>query len=182
MEQAFQNRKAIPARIDRLPLSRELATILLLAGLAWLIESYDIGIVGNILPLLEQQYHLTTLYIAVLAVASTLGIVVAIIPAGWLADAIGRKKVLMMGTAWYALFSLLCGFSPDVPTLIVIRFISGFGMGAVFPIPYAMATELMPTNRRGAAVGVLDSFLSFGYFLAPFIAFTIVPLPSTKCT
>ena len=149
---------------------------MLMSGFAWLIESYDIGIVGNILPLLKQQYQLTTLDTALLAIASTLGIVVAIIPAGWLADTIGRKKVLLIGTAWYAVFSLCCGFAPNVQAIIVLRFISGFGMGAVFPIPYAMATELMPGNRRGAMVGILDSFLSFGYFLAPLIAFALVPL------
>jgi MFS family permease len=83
------------------------------------IESYDIGIAGNILPLLQQRYQLTTLETALLAIASTLGIVVAIIPAGWLADTIGREKVLIIGTAWYAVFSLFCGFAPNVLAIIM---------------------------------------------------------------
>lgn len=64
METTIQNQQAqqtLPARIDRLPIGRELGTIMLLAGFAWLIESYDIGIIGNILPLLQKQYQLTTL-------------------------------------------------------------------------------------------------------------------------
>jgi putative MFS transporter len=178
METSIQDQQALPARIDRLPIGRELGTIMLLAGFAWLIESYDIGIIGNILPLLQKQFQLTTLETALLAVASTLGIVIAVIPAGWLADTIGRKKVLIVGTAWYAIFSFLCGFSPNIQTIIALRIISGFGMGAVFPIPYAMATEFMPANKRGMMVGILDSFLSFGYFLAPLIAFALVPLVS----
>ncbi|HVB20937.1 MAG TPA: MFS transporter [Ktedonobacteraceae bacterium] len=178
METTIQNQQALPARIDRLPIGRELGTIMLLAGFAWLIESYDIGIIGNILPLLQKQYQLTTLDTALLAIASTIGIVIAVIPAGWLADTIGRKKVLMMGTAWYAIFSFLCGFSPNIQTIIALRIISGFGMGAVFPIPYAMATEFMPANKRGMIVGILDSFLSFGYFLAPLIAFALIPIVS----
>ena len=43
MDTTIQMRSAIPARIDRLPLSREIWSIMLLAGVAWLVESYDVG-------------------------------------------------------------------------------------------------------------------------------------------
>lgn len=166
---------AIPERIDRLPLSRETWRIMLLAGIAWLIESYDIGIMGNVLPLLEKQYQLNSFTVGTLATASTLGIVLAIIPAGWLADRIGRKKVLIFGTAWYAFFSLICGLAPSIPLLIACRLIAGLGMGAVFPIPYAMAAELTSKRIRGSMTSVLDSFLSFGYFLSPLLALLLIP-------
>jgi putative MFS transporter len=148
---------------------------MLLAGIAWLIESYDIGIAGNVLPALQKQYHLDTFSVGLIATASTIGIVAAIIPAGWMSDQIGRKRMLIIGTAWYAIFSLLCGFAPNAQVVVALRFVSGLGMGAVFPIPYAMASEYMPRRSRGAMTGVLDSFLSLGYFLAPLIAFALIP-------
>lgn len=166
---------SIPERIDRLPMTREVWRIVLLAGVAWLIESYDIGIMGSVLPSLVKAYRLSAFATGWLVIASTLGIVVAVIPSGWVADHIGRKKVLVLGTAWYAVFSLLCGFAPTPLALVLLRFIAGFGMGAVFPIPYAMAAEFMPRRIRGAMTGVLDSFLSVGYFLAPLLAFVLIP-------
>lgn len=175
MYTATQLQRAIPERIDRLPASRETWRILLLAGIAWLIESYDIGIMGNALPSLTAQYHLSSFLIGAVTTASNLGLVLAIIPAGRLADTIGRKKVLILGTAWYAFFTLLCGFAPNITVLIVFRFISGIGMGAVFPIPYAMASELTSRHIRGAMTAFLDSFLSFGYFLAPLLALFLIP-------
>jgi len=45
--------------------------------------SYDIGIIGNVLPSLTKQFQLGAFAVGVLAIASTLGIVVAIIPALW---------------------------------------------------------------------------------------------------
>ncbi len=165
----------IGERIDRLPLTREMWLIMLLAGVAWLIESYDIGVIGNLLPSLEKQFQMNAFLQGILAIASTLGIVAAIIPAGFLADSIGRKKLLVAGTAWYAIFSFLCGFAPNPTLIIILRFVAGFGMGAIFPIPYAMAAELIPRHFRGAMTGVLDSFLSFGYFLAPLLAFFLIP-------
>jgi putative MFS transporter len=170
-----QIQSAIPERIDRLPLSRETWRIMFLVGIAWLIESYDIGIIGNVLPSLGQQYQLNSFSQGLLAVASTLGIVLAVIPSGWLADRVGRKKVLIFGTAWYGVFSLLCGFMPNVPSLIIMRIVAGLGMGAVFPIPYTIAAELTPRRFRGAMAAILDSCLSFGYFLAPLIAFAVIP-------
>lgn len=166
-------RPNIAARIDRLPLSREIWSILFLAGLSWLLESYDIGIIGTVLPTITKQFHLDTFTVGWLATASTLGIVVAILPAGWLTDRIGRKYMLALGTAWYAFFSLLCAFIPNIPLLLLLRFVAGFGMGAIFPIPYAMAAEFTPCHKRGLMTGILDSFLSVGYFAAPLLGFLV---------
>ena len=170
-----QFQRAIPERIDRLPLSRGIWRIMLLAGIAWLVESYDIGVIGNVLPSLQKQFQLNAFSIGLLAIASTLGIVVAIIPAGWMADKIGRKKILIIGTAWYAVFSFLCGFAPNPQIIVALRFVAGLGMGAIFPIPYAMAAEIIPRHFRGAMTAILDSFLSVGYFAAPLLAFALIP-------
>jgi MFS transporter, putative metabolite:H+ symporter len=175
VDTTIQTRMTIPARIDRLPLSREIWGIMLLAGVAWLVESYDVGVIGNVLPSLQKEFQLGALSVGLLAIASTLGIVISVIPAGWLADTIGRKKILITGTAWYAVFSLLCGFAPTPAALVVLRFVAGLGMGAIFPIPYAMAAELTPRHFRGAMTAILDSFLSVGYFAAPLIAFALIP-------
>ena len=170
-----RNLYTIGERIERLPLTREMWLIMGLVGVAWLIESYDIGIIGNLLPSLEAQFHIDAFLQGLLAIASTLGIVAAVIPAGLMADRIGRKKLLLVGTAWYSVFSFLCGFAPNPTVIIVLRFLAGLGMGAIFPIPYAMAAELIPKHFRGAMTGILDSFLSFGYFLAPLLAFLLIP-------
>src|SRR3989440_3712611 len=175
MDTTIQMRAAIPARIDRLPLSREIWGIMLLAGVAWLVESYDVGVIGSVLPSLQKEFQLGALSVGLLAIASTLGIVIGVIPAGWIADTIGRQNILINRTAWYAVFSLLCGFAPTPTALVVLRFLAGLGLGSIFPIPYAMAAELTPRHFRGAMTAILDSFLSVGYFAAPLIAFAVIP-------
>lgn len=166
---------AIPQRIDRLPMTRELWRVLILAGVAWLIESYDIGIIGNLLPSLTREYALSPAAVGLVAIASTLGIVAAVIPSGWLADQLGRKRMLMIGTAWYAVFTALCALAPSPGILIALRFLAGLGMGMVFPIPYAIAAEYTSHHVRGAATGLLDACLSIGYFAAPLLAFALLP-------
>lgn len=158
-----------------MPMTREFWRVLLLAGVAWLIESYDIGIVGNVLPSLQRQYSLDAFMVGLLATASTLGIVVAVAPAGHLADRFGRKKLLVIGTTWYAVASLASSFVSAPLAIVTLRFIGGLGMGMVFPIPYGIAAELTPGRFRGAATAMLDAFLSVGYLGASLSAFFVIP-------
>src|SRR5437764_10471076 len=158
MDTTIRAQEAIPARIDRLPVSREMWGIMLLAGVAWLVESYDVGVIGSVLPSLQKEFHLGAFSVGLLAIASTLGIVISVIPAGWMADTIGRKKILITGTAWYAVFSLLCGFAPTPAALVVLRFVAGLGMGAIFPISYAMAAVLTTRHLRAPIMASRHAF------------------------
>ena len=80
------------ARLDRLPPSRWLAGVMGILFLSWLVESYDIGLTGSVLPSLTQQFALSTSMKSFVAIAANIGIVIGIVPAGRLADRFGRKK------------------------------------------------------------------------------------------
>jgi putative MFS transporter len=149
------------ARLDRLPASRWLASIMGLLFLSWLIESYDIGLTGAVLPSLTQQFALSTAMKSFVAIAANIGIVIGIVPAGRLADRFGRRNVLIVGTTAYAILTFATGFVHGIASLITLRIVDGMAMGAVFPIPYIYACELCPPNRRGRFIGWADSFLSF---------------------
>lgn len=143
--------------------------------LGWLVESYDIGLIGSVLPSLTHLYHLSTGQKSLLATASTIGIVCGILPAGWLADRYGRKPVLIAGTLAYAALTAATGFAPGIELVIVLRLLSGLAMGAVFPLPYAYGSELCPPVKRGRFTGIADSFLSLGYFASPMLAMFLIP-------
>src|SRR2546423_10163207 len=174
MDTTMQMRAAIPARIDRLPVSREIWGIMLLAGVAWLIESYDVGVIGSVLPSLQIEFQLGALRVGLLAIASTLGIVIGVIPAGWMADTIGRKNILITGTAWYSVFSLLCGFAPTPAALVVLRFMAGLGMGGIFSLPSSLAAGITPPHFLGGMTAVLDPFLSLCHLSAPLLALSVI--------
>lgn len=167
--------RRIAARLDRLPMTGLTWRIVILGSLAWLIESLSIGAMGVVIPTLKSQWHLGTGAIGMLAVASTLGIVIGLVPAGQLADRFGRKTVLFWGIVEYSVLTILAAFSPSLGVLLAIRFLSGLGMGAVFPMPYAITSEFVPKNRRTTFNGIMDSALSAGYFVAPLLGLLILP-------
>lgn len=171
MERVEQNVvQDIAARLDRLPLSSFSWKLLIMVAPAWIIEAYDIGIVGPTIAVLKQLWAPTASQIATLAIASTVAIVIGLIPSGMLVDRFGRRQMLIYGIAWFSIFTGLAAFSPNIETLTVLRFLAGLGMGAVFPLPYVYITEFISPAARAKFVGYLNGLLTANYLLPPLAA------------
>ncbi len=80
-----------------------------------------------------------------------------LIPAGALADRLGRKGVLMCGLAVFTAGSVVCALAPDAGLLIAGRMISGTGAAAVLPTTLALLVDGLPADRRQRAVTVWAS-------------------------
>jgi MFS transporter, putative metabolite:H+ symporter len=177
-EQALSTRAGAAERLDRLPVSRWLTGVMAVLFLGWLVESYDIGLTGSVLPSLTGVYHLSTGMKSLTSISSSAGVVLGIVPAGWLADRIGRKRVMIGGTIAYSVLTFATGLAPGIGAVITLRVLSGIAMGAVFPLPYAYGAELCPPAIRGRFTGIADTFLSIGYFLSPMLALVLIPTVS----
>lgn len=140
---------------------------LILAAIAWFIESYDIGLISVVLLPFKELWHLTASDTGLLVASATVGIVCGVIPSGYFADRFGRKRMLVASMAMYSILTVVTGLMPGWQSVAVMRFLAGLGLGAMFPLPYTLLTELSPRKGRGAVAGVLDAFLSIGYFTAP---------------
>jgi len=149
--------------------------LVILAGLAWFVESLSIGSLGVALPALKHVMSLSPSSVGLLVASSTFGIVIGLIPAGFMSDKYGRKRVLVWGIVEYSVLTLLCASSTSFGMLLVFRFLSGLGMGAVFPLPYAIVGEFVNSRSRTLFNGVMDACLSLGYFIAPLLGLVIIP-------
>lgn len=167
-------------RLDRLPVSRWLTGVMAVLFLGWLVESYDIGLTGSVLPSLISVYHLSTGMKSLISISTSAGVVIGIAPAGWLADQVGRKRVMIGGTIAYSVLTFATGFAPGISVVIALRALAGVAMGAVFPLPYAYGSELCPPGVRGKFTGIADTFLSVGYFLSPLLALVLIPTASSS--
>lgn len=163
-------------QLDNNEMNRQLWVWLILAAAAWLMESYDIGLIGVVLVPLHQMWHLTASATGLVVASGTLGVALGVAPAGRLADRWGRKKVMLAALTEYSLITLATGWSPNWYWFVVLRFVAGLGLGAMFPLPYTLLTELSPKHARGRVAGILDGFLSVGYFLAPLAASVAIAL------
>jgi MFS transporter, putative metabolite:H+ symporter len=157
------------SRLDRAPVTRSLAIGIAVVVLVWLVESFDIGLVSTVILVLRPQWHLSSAAVGMLGASATIGLVIGIFPAGRLADLVGRKTVLMAGTAVFALFTIVSAFSTDITQMVILRMIAGLGEGAIFPVPYMMISELVNKRARGKIMGYAQWVLNGGYTLPALI-------------
>src|SRR5215213_4563516 len=73
---------------------------------------------------------------------------------GVIGDRIGRRKVLLIGLAVFAVGSLLAAFSSSPIELIAWRAVMGIGGAAVQPTTLAVITNVFPPRERGRAIGI----------------------------
>jgi len=171
----------IPARLERLPISRYHWILVILVGFIYMYESLDLGITGTVSTVLGKFPGHTPFLIAFFGIAVTVGIVIGMSFSGWLADRFGKRRIVLYGLIVLIGMSGIIAIIPaNFPLLLVLRSIQGLGAGAVYAFPYSYLAEFIPKSRRGYFVGFIDLFFVFGYFLAPLISLYAIPfLPAS---
>lgn len=88
---------------------------------------------------------------------------------GWLANLIGRKRLLLTVVSGFTLSSVLCGLAPSLPALIFFRVLQGTTGGGLQPLSQAVLLEEFPPEERGKAM----AFWGLGIVAAPILGPTL---------
>ena len=87
---------------------------------------------------------------------------------GVLADYLGRKRMMMFAIIAYSITTGLSAFAWDWVSFAVLRFIVGLAIGSEWVTGASIVSELWPDRARGRGVGLMQSGLGVGFFLASF--------------
>ncbi|MDD9150130.1 MFS transporter [Sporolactobacillus sp. CQH2019] len=145
------------------------------AGLAWLFDAMDVGMLSFIIAALKPEWHLNEVQMGWIGSISSIGMAVGALIFGLLADRAGRKIVLIFTLL---LFSLGGGFSALAAGLgifLFLRFFVGMGLGGELPVASTLVSESVPTDKRGRIVVLLESFWAAGWIAAALISYFIIP-------
>ena len=74
---------------------------------------------------------------------------------GYAADKYSRKKVLIFGTGVWGLWTIAVGLVPNFSGMLIIRAISGLGLGCLMPATFSLLGDHYPQEKRGRALGVI---------------------------
>ena len=159
--------------------SRNLILLILLAGV--FMGSLDTGIIGPVLPSIEQTYHLTsresswiyTLYVITFMIGSPI--------MAKFSDFYGRKKIFILDTILFALGSALIAFSVNIESIYLGRIIQGFGCGGLFPVASAFIGDSFPLEDRGKALGILGSVFGIAAIGGPLLGAALIPYGWNLC-
>ncbi|MCL5670163.1 MAG: DHA2 family efflux MFS transporter permease subunit, partial [Acidobacteria bacterium] len=115
-------------------------------------------IAGNLSSSVDEATWVLTSYLVANAVVLPI--------AGWLANYMGRKRLLMLAVTIFTIASVLCGMATSLSMLIIFRIIQGAGGGSLQPTTRAILLETFPREERGKAM----AFWGMGIVVAPIMA------------
>lgn len=153
------------SRMERMPLNRAVLTLVGLLSWCWVMEAFDLGMIGQVVAVLKQIWELDANTLGLLGSCSTAGVVIGTACAGFLTDRFGRKRILLWGVFIFTFFTLIGSLYTNLAWIVTMRFIGGLGAGAVFPLPYLMISEIAPARHRGILVCICNAILTASYLL-----------------
>jgi EmrB/QacA subfamily drug resistance transporter len=95
-------------------------------------------------------------------------------PAGRISDALGRRRMFVLGTGLFALASLGCAVAPSLPVLIAARVVQGAGAAAMIPASLAILLLDGPSDRRAGSIGIWAATSAFAAAIGPGIGGILV--------
>lgn len=166
----------IANRIDQLPMTPMLKKILLLTGIGWMFDAMDQGMVSGVMAAIGAEWQLTPGQLGLLGSSGMLGMILGAALSGMAADKWGRRTVVMWTLVIYGIASGLSGFAVNYQMLIILRFLTGFGLGGELPAASTLISEYSPTKIRGRNVIFLESFWAWGWIVAALVAYLLIPV------
>lgn len=163
-------------RLEALPVGRFHYKLLLVTGLGWLFDSMDTGLIAFILPVLAKEWGLAPGQMGLIGSIGLIGMALGAVISGTVADRIGRKKVFTIMVLLYSIASAFCALSWNYQSLLVFRFLVGFGLGGELPVAATLVSEYAPSRVRGRFIVLLESFWGLGWIAAACIAYFFIPV------
>ncbi|HEX8641594.1 MAG TPA: MFS transporter [Allosphingosinicella sp.] len=142
-------------------------------SLAMLLSSLGTSISNVALPNLAEAFAATMPSVQWVVLAYLIALTAAVVGAGRLGDLLGRRAMLIGGTALFTIASLLCAAAPTLGLLVAARALQGIGAAAMMALAVALAAQA-PKGKAGAAIGLLGTMSALGTGLGPLVGGLLV--------
>jgi SHS family lactate transporter-like MFS transporter len=141
--------------------------------LGWVLDAFDFFVIVFLFDTLAQHFHVSKASIVYTLTATLAMRPVGAILFGTLADAIGRKRPLILCVLFFSTCTVLSGLAPTYAAFLIYRALYGIGMGGYWGVGASYAIESSPPRYRGMLSGIIQAGYPVGYLLAAVIMQTL---------
>ncbi len=160
--------------LDEAKLSRFHLRAVLVSGMGFFTDAYDLFVIGIVSTLLKGQWHLGSGQLAVLNATMLGAAFLGALVFGRIADVFGRKRVYWLVAAIMVVAAIGSAFAPSLAVLIAFRFLLGLGVGGDYPVSAVLMTEYANRKDRGKLVGLVFSAQALGLIVGPLVALALL--------
>ncbi|MEM3248125.1 MAG: MFS transporter [Candidatus Micrarchaeaceae archaeon] len=166
--------ETLRSQLEGAKLSRSHIKIMLISGMSFFTDAYDLFVIGVALLMLKGIFNLNATQLGIAASAALFGAVLGPMIFGRVADKFGRKK-----TYWITITILIVGAlgsatSSSFLQLVLWRFFLGIGIGGDYPLSSTIVAEYANRNDRGKLVASTFAMQGFGIAAGILVAFSLL--------
>ncbi|MFB9266837.1 MFS transporter [Bradyrhizobium erythrophlei] len=161
--------------IDRQPVGTFQVKLLLTCAAVLFLDGFDTQAIGYVAPALAKEWSLSRAALGPVFSAGLFGLMIGALVFGPLADRVGRKRIIIFSTLAFGVGTFATVFVNDVSSLMVIRLLTGLGLGGAMPNAVAMTSEFSPHRRRATMVMIMFCGFSVGAALGGLLAAALIP-------
>jgi AAHS family 4-hydroxybenzoate transporter-like MFS transporter len=164
----------VPAWIEAQPVGRTQILVATLMGLTAALDGFDAQMIGYVAPAVMHDLQAGPAQFTSVFAFGLFGLLVGCLAIAPLADWIGRKRILVSSAILFGSMSILTAFADSLQALIVLRFLTGLGLGGSMPNAIAMTAEYFPARKRAFTTMVMFSGFPMGATLGGLLAAWLV--------
>jgi MFS transporter, AAHS family, 4-hydroxybenzoate transporter len=161
--------------IDRASIGPLQVRLFVVCGLGLIITGFDVQVLSYLAPSITQEWQIPPPAMARVFGATNVGILIGALLFGMVADKFGRRPVLTGATLFFGVMTLGTSLANSISQLVVLRLISGIGMGCIIPNATALIGEYSPARKRVTLMMSITVGFTFGAAIAGFISAWMIP-------
>lgn len=161
--------------LDTAPVSNLQIRVAVICGLVAMLDGFDTQAVAFVAPILAKEWGILPDYMGLIFAAGLAGIMVGQLVLGPLADRFGRKPVILWCTVAFGLGSLSTLLAETPTQLLVLRFLTGIGLGGATPNIIALTAEYSPPRLRGTIITLMFAGFPLGAALGGAVSSMMIP-------
>ena len=166
--------KDLLAALDEVSLSRFHLRAVLVSGMGFFTDAYDLFVIGIASTLIAKDWNLSSGELALLNSTMLFAAFLGACVLGRFADTGGRKRVYWLVAVIMIVAALGSALSPSFWVLIGFRFLLGFGVGGDYPVSAVLMSEYANRKDRGKLVGMVFGTQALGLIVGPLVALALL--------
>jgi major inositol transporter-like SP family MFS transporter len=166
MSGATRSRAVDTAEADGDQQRRYLRRVTWVATLGGLLFGFDTGVINGALPFMVDDLRLTPVTEGLVASSLVFGAAFGALAGGRLADAYGRRRMIIMLAVVFLVGTLGTALAPDVTVMVTSRLVLGLAVGGASVMVPIFLAELSPAARRGQTVTRNELMIVTGQLIA----------------
>lgn len=171
---------SVGERMDKMGWSSFHTRVTMALGIAWLLDSFEVNIIGSVLDVLKKTWSISEFQSSLLVSVWLIGIMIGALFFGYLADRYGRRKLFLLTLTIYSFFTLVSAVAPGYYWFLIFRFLTAIGVGAEYSAINSAISEMIPARFRGRANAGVMNFWPLGGILSALASlFLINALPTS---